>query len=127
MSKILIVDDSEAIRSHLSEIFTFMGFEVDVAGSGHEALDQFFSDSFDLVVTDLEMPEMDGWALASHIKELSPDTPIVLITGSEKSTVMERLETSNADSALFKPFSLEEIKNAVHKALILKTVEGVNA
>lgn len=127
MSRILIVDDSEAIRSHLSEIFSVMGFEVVAAGSGNEALDQFFSDSFDLVVTDLEMPNMDGWALASHIKELSPDTPIVLITGSEKSAIMEGLETSNVDSVLFKPFSLEEIKNTVHKALALKIIENVNA
>ena len=127
MSRILIVDDSKDIRSNLLEIFSFMGFEVVVAGSGNEALDQFFSDTFDLVVTDLEMPDMDGWTLASHIKELSPDTPIVLITGSEKSAVMEGLKTENVDFVLFKPFSLEEVKKTVHTALALKTIENLNA
>ena len=109
------------------QIFSLMGFEAVVAGSGSEALDQFFSATFDLIITDLEMPDIDGWTLASHIKELSPDTPIVLITGSEKSAIMEGLETSNVDSVLFKPFSLEEIKNTVHKALALKIIENVNA
>jgi CheY-like chemotaxis protein len=127
MSRILIVDDSKDIRGNLTEICSFMGFEVVVAGSGSEALDQFFRATFDLIITDLEMPDMDGWTLASHIKELSPDTPIVLITGSEESAVMEGLETSNVDFVLFKPFSLEEIKNTVHTVLALKTIENVDA
>lgn len=124
MSRILIVDDSEAIRSHLSEILTCMGFEVFNTGDGNDALDQFFNDTFDLVVTDLEMPDMDGWTLASHIKELSPDTPIVLITGSETSAVMEVLRTSNVDFVLFKPFSLKDIQKTVHTALAPKKTEN---
>lgn len=127
MRRILIVDDSEVIRSYLSEIFTFMGFEVVVAGSGSEAIDQFFNATFDLVVTDLEMPDMDGWALASHIKELSSDTPIVLITGSEESAVMEELKKGNIDFVLFKPFLLEDIQKTVHTALATNKVENRNA
>jgi len=126
MSRILIVDDSEDIRSHLSEIFTSMGFEVVIAGSGNDALDQFFSDYFDLVISDLEMPDMDGWTLTSHIKELSPDTPIVLITGLEESAVMEGSKTCNVDSVLFKPFSLKDIQDTVQTALALKAIESGN-
>jgi CheY-like chemotaxis protein len=73
------------------------------------------------------MPEMDGWALASHIKDLSPDTPIVLITGSEKSAVMEGLRTSNVGYVLFKPFSLEDIQKTVSTALATNNIENRNA
>jgi two-component system cell cycle response regulator CpdR len=127
MIKILVVDDSEHIRNFLSETFTLMGSEVVAVGGGNEALDLFFGHSFDLVITDLEMADMDGWALASHIKERSPDIPIVLITGSEKSAVMESSETSNVDAVLLKPFSLNDIKDTVKKALALKTIESENA
>jgi DNA-binding NtrC family response regulator len=126
MNKILIVDDSEAIRDTLKRTLTLMYFEVVAAGCGREALDLFFSDSFDLVITDLEMPNMDGCILASHIKKISPDTPVILITGSEESAVREWLKTGDIDTVLFKPFSLKDIQKTVHTALALKTIEGVN-
>jgi CheY-like chemotaxis protein len=126
MRRILVVDDSAHIRNHISEIFTLMGFDVFVAGSGNEALDLFFNHSFDLVISDLEMPNMNGWILASHINDISPDTPIVLITGLEESAVMEGLKTCNVDSVLFKPFSLKDIQDAVQTAIARKTIESGN-
>ena len=113
MNKILIVDDSKDIRDILSKVISLMGFEAAVASNGHEALNLFLTNSFDLVLTDLEMPDLDGWTLALHIKDKSPNTPVVLITGSEKKAVMERLEGSSIDSILFKPFMLEDIQKTV--------------
>jgi CheY-like chemotaxis protein len=63
------------------------------------------------------MPRMDGWTLAFHVKSMSPDTPIVLMTGEEKNQVMQELEGSCVDSAMFKPFSLEEIKKTIQVTL----------
>ncbi len=82
MNKILIVDDSKDIRDILSKVISLMGFEAAVASNGNEALNLFLTNSFDLVLTDLEMPDIDGWTLALHIKDKSPNTPVVLITGS---------------------------------------------
>ena len=113
MNKILIVDDSKDIRDILSKVISLMGFEAAVASNGNEALNLFLTNSFDLVLTDLEMPDIDGWTLALHIKDKSPNTPVVLITGSEKEAVMERLEGSSIDSILFKPFMLEDIQKTV--------------
>ena len=113
MNKILIVDDSKDIRDILSKVLSLMGFEVAVASNGNEALNLFLTNSFDLVLTDLEMPDMDGWALAFNIKEESPDTPVVMITDSERQAVMERLKGSCIDSILFKPFMLEDIQKTV--------------
>jgi CheY-like chemotaxis protein len=117
MNKILVVDDAKAIRDTLTKALSFMGFEVAVAGSGHEGLDLFLKSSFDLVLADLQMPDMDGWTLALHIKDASPNTPIVLITGEEKGRVMEKFEESCVDSVVFKPFGLEDIQEAVQEML----------
>jgi len=117
MNKILIVDDEKAIRNCLSEMISFMGFDVAVASSGDEALNLFHIDSFDLVLTDLEMPDMDGWALALHIKEKWPHIPVVLITGAEERYVMERMKESCVDYVLFKPFALWEIQKTLKTLL----------
>ncbi len=113
MNKILIVDDEKAIRDVLSDTLSFLGYEVTVASSGHEGLSLFLNDSFGLVFTDMHMPGMDGWSLAHHIKDKSPDTPVVLITGSEKETVMKRFKGSFVDTVIFKPLSLEDIQKTV--------------
>ena len=113
MNKILIVDDEKAIRDVLSDTLSFLGYEVTVASSGHEGLSLFLNDSFGLVFTDMHMPGMDGWTLAHHIKDKSPDTPVVLITGSEKETVMKRFKGSFVDTVIFKPLSLEDIQKTV--------------
>jgi CheY-like chemotaxis protein len=117
MNKILIVDDAKAIRDILSKALPLMGFEAAVASNGNEALNLFLTNSFDLVLTDLEMPDLDGWTLAIRIKDKSPNTPVVLITGSEKKAVMERLKGSCIDSILFKPFTLEDLQKTVQIAL----------
>lgn len=124
MNKILIVDDSKDIRDILSKMLSLMGFEAAVASNGNEALNLFLADSFDLVLTDLEMPDLDGWTLALHIKDKSPNTPVVMMTGSEKEAVMERLKGSCIDSILFKPFMLEDIQETVHIMLDEKLGEN---
>ena len=117
MNRILIVDDAKTIRNILSKMLSFMGFEVAVASSGNEGLNLFLKNSFDLVLTDLQMPNIDGWTLAFNIKEESPNTPVVLITGEEKGDVMGKLEGSCVDSVVFKPFSLEDIEETVQNLL----------
>ena len=113
MNRILVVDDEKNIRDILSKALSYMGFEVSVASSGNEGLNLFLRNSFDLVLTDLQMPGLDGWTLALHIKDKSPNTQVVLITGSEKKAVMDKLEGSCVDSVMFKPFTLEEIQETV--------------
>ena len=63
------------------------------------------------------MPGMDGWTLARHIKKRSPATPVVLITGSEKETVLRKAKGNSIDSVLFKPFTLEDLQQTLQGAL----------
>lgn len=115
--RILVVDDNRDIRNVLSHMLRLMGFEVALAGNGIEALAVFHESSFDLVVTDLQMPNMDGSKLARLVKERSPDTPVILLTGTDRETVRKKVMKGSIDSVIFKPFKLNEFQSTVHGAL----------
>ena len=116
--RILLADDNKAIRNAVSTFLGFMGFEVALAGNGIEALAAFLESSFDLVLTDLQMPVMDGLRLASRIKARSPNTPVILLTGVDRETVGGKMVRAFVDSVIFKPFRLEELEETVQLALV---------
>ena len=118
--RILVAEDNKAMKKIVSGLLDFMGFEVALAGNGVEALSLFVKNSFDLVLTDLEMPIMDGWSLTRCIKERSPNTPVVLMTGADRETVLKKVEKGPVDSVLFKPFGLEDFQRTVRRALKLR-------
>lgn len=116
----LVVDDEKNVQDVLSEVLNCMGFEVALADNGDEALAIFIESSFDLVLTDLQMPIMDGWSLAHLIKERSPNTPIVLLTGADRETVWKKVKSGPIDSVLFKPFVLNDLQSTVQRAIELR-------
>jgi CheY-like chemotaxis protein len=63
------------------------------------------------------MPAMDGLSLAGHIKERSPSTPVILLTGSDRETVRKKLKRAPVDSVIFKPFRLEDLQRTVQGTL----------
>ena len=111
--RILVVDDEKSIQEVLKALLTAMGYEVVSAGSGREGLHLFLENPIELVLTDLNMPGMDGFSFASHIKRKSPGTRVVLITGLEKGAVDENLKRGCIDSVLIKPFGLEDLQKTV--------------
>jgi CheY-like chemotaxis protein len=115
--RILVVDDNRDIRNVISQVLRLMGFDVALAGNGIEALAAFIESSFDLVVTDLQMPAMDGSKLALLVKERSPNTPVILITGTDGETVWKKVTKGSVDSVIFKPFKLKDFQSAVQGAL----------
>jgi len=109
--KILIVDDEKTIRDILSDILVYWGYQVAVASSGIEALTLFVTRPFDFVLTDLTMPGMDGWTIATQVKDKSPNTHVGVMTAQAKESVIKQLERSCVDFALFKPFTLEDLEH----------------
>lgn len=122
--RILLVDDEQCILTTVSCIFEGMGYDTDVAGNGFEALNMFLRKPFDLVVTDLNMKGMDGLSLINKIKQRSPLTPVILLTGEEPVTVKKKAKNSKVDLILFKPFKIEDIENAVLGVLDKKGSHG---
>ena len=92
------------------------GHIVTEAVNGQEALDLFAQERFDLVITDYLMPLMKGDELARNIKQLAPDEPVLMITGS--TSELGSIQTS-VDAVLNKPFSFEELRQAVAQILDL--------
>lgn len=80
--RVLIVDDEDMIRLNLRALMEDLGYSVNEAANGREALALFEQETPDLVLTDLRMPEMDGLALIAALRENSPETPLVVISGT---------------------------------------------
>ena len=111
--RILLIDDDNAIRTILSRALSLVGYEVADAGSGEEELTLFQMHPFDLVITDFKMPGMDGCTLSCRIKEKSANTPVVLITGSEKEDIRAWLREGFIDALMFKPFNFKDMQRRV--------------
>jgi two-component system capsular synthesis sensor histidine kinase RcsC len=118
--RILVVDDgpevAKAIRMALA---VGAGYEVEIAENGEAALGRFKTSKFDLVITDLTMPNLDGLELAAAIKKLSPLQPIILITAYAESLKGDRERLANVDFVLEKPFSLQQLQDALARTFPL--------
>jgi CheY-like chemotaxis protein len=115
--QLLVVDDDKAMQEVLSRALSSMGHDVTLAGNGLEAMALFLTGSYDLVMTDFQMPLMNGWALSRLIKEQSPTTPVIVVTGLCDDQHLEKLNTKCVDAVIQKPFKLEEIEQTVKRLL----------
>ena len=114
---ILVVDDEINMRNALFEALTRQGHAVDLAENGEEAIEKFKANPFDLVITDVRMPRKDGMTLLREIKQTSPQTPVVVVSGyGTVETAVEAMRDGAFDYIL-KPFSLEMIEQTVDRAL----------
>jgi signal transduction histidine kinase len=118
MIRLLIVDDDQAIRTFFANAFAEEEqFAVECASSGDEALDRLARTPFDVVVTDLCMPRMDGIRLIEKIRKRIPVPTVVAITGIGTIKDAVSLMKTGAHDVLTKPFSLDEIRLAIDKAV----------
>jgi CheY-like chemotaxis protein len=122
-ARVLVVDDDKNIQDVLSIVLSSMGFEVALAKNGLEGLALFLKDSFDLILTDFQMPVMDGSRLACLIKERAPSTPVILLTGTNMEAVEEKVERGSVDSVIFKPFDLDHLERTIQDVLELKEAD----
>jgi two-component system cell cycle response regulator CpdR len=120
-AKILVAEDNPAVREFIVRSLSSVGYTVTAAIDGQQALDMLAQEKFDVLVTDIVMPNVDGIALAMKAVRLFPNLRIVMISGYAQ----ERLRAHNLDALVHKiiakPFSLEEICEAVKNALSLST------
>jgi CheY-like chemotaxis protein len=121
--RVLVVEDNKNVQNALSMMLCSMGFEVALADNGLEALAAFLDGSFDLVLTDFQMPMMDGSSLARFIKEMSPNTPVILLTGADRETVSKKAKSESIDSVIFKPFKIIDFEKTVQGALELRKAQ----
>jgi DNA-binding response OmpR family regulator len=115
--RILVVDDEASIRHTLTELFTRMGYQATEAASGQVALEHIGRQRFDLVILDLNMPEMDGTEVLRAARPLAPDTVFIILTayGTLDSAIVAIRH--GALDYLIKPISVKEIVRAVEAGL----------
>ena len=120
-SKILVVDDSLDSRIYVSSIL--FEYEVIEAKSGEDALSIIAKENIDLLITDYNMPQMDGFELVSEIKERNYEFPIIIITSLTSLDKKKKMLRLGIDNYVYKPFFKEELINIINRAIVYhKTV-----
>jgi two-component system, cell cycle response regulator CpdR len=119
MARILLVDDEPSVRAPLQRALQIDGHTVAEAVDGADALDKFASDEtgFDLMISDIRMPIMDGIALTLAVAAEKPGFPIVLMTGYAEQRERARELEGLVEDVLTKPFPLSEFRTAVRAVL----------
>ncbi len=114
---VLVVDDDQRVREALVGMLNMAGHHTDHAGSGHEALAKLEQNQFDLVFTDLSMPEMDGWAVATEVRRRWPGVKVVLITGYAVPPEMVDSNRALVSEVLFKPIRFDDLSSTLSQVL----------
>jgi two-component system, NtrC family, nitrogen regulation response regulator NtrX len=120
MSKILVIDDERSIRNTLKDILEYEKHEIELAEDGIKALDKVKANGFDVILCDIKMPGMDGIEVLEKLVELTPDTPVVMISGHGNiDTAVESIKKGAFDY-IEKPLDLNRllitIRNAMDKS-----------
>lgn len=123
MAKILIVDDEKSIRNTMKDILEYEKYTVDVAEDGPMALEKLKGTAYDLVYSDIKMPQMDGIELLEHIKTVSGETPVVMISGHGNIETAVECIKKGAFDFIEKPIDLNRLlvttKNALDKTTLV--------
>ncbi len=117
--KVLFVDDEAALRAAAEDMLSRLGYAVTTLADPHEALDRFQKDptAFDVVITDYTMPGMNGLTLGKKLLEIRPGLPVILHTGYNESVDGGRAKEAGIREFLMKPFSRQELSDAMRRAL----------
>ncbi|MCP4750183.1 MAG: sigma-54-dependent Fis family transcriptional regulator [Proteobacteria bacterium] len=117
MAEILVVDDDRGMREFLEIMLTQEGHSVRCAGDGKKALEICKKHKFDLAITDLKMPKVDGIDFLKGVKELSPETMVILITAYASGDTAVTAMKEGAYDYIEKNFDIEDLKKIVQDAL----------
>lgn len=108
--RILVVDDEKVIREFLRDFLSDQGYETDLATDGKEALDKIKRSNYDLVITDIKMPNADGIEVLRKVKRKNSNTGVIIITGYPSLETEKECKKFGAAGYLVKPFQISQIK-----------------
>ena len=115
--RILVVDDEETVREMVSKIINLIGHEVVTTGNGREALEILRSQPFSIMITDVKMPEMDGFELTKVVRDQFPGTPIICMTAHGTSYNYTDVVGVGATDYISKPFTIDEMKAKLNRVI----------
>jgi two-component system response regulator MprA len=115
--RVLVVDDDPLVADSIRRMLVFQGYRVETARSGEEALALFSESAFDLTLLDYEMPGMKGDQLATAIKNLVPNQPVIMFTGYGEAVQSSDTRPKAVDAVLGKPFDLQALRQTLARLL----------
>jgi len=117
---ILIIDDEPAIRELLCDILQSRGYKAVAVDDSLKGIELFEKEEFDIVFTDLSMPEMSGWEVADRLKSLNPEVVIVMVTGWGTQVDSRKLKAHSVDLLMAKPFEVKKLFEILNDAQKIK-------
>ena len=120
MARILIIDDEKYILDYLEDLLEDEGFEIITAANGKEAIELYKKMAFDVVITDLLMPEKDGEETIIELRKIDPEVKIIVITGGGNISAedhIQLIESLNVDHAFLKPLNQDKLLSVVKELL----------
>ena len=114
---VLVVDDNESVREVLTIMLSRRGHRCESASNGIEAMQKVKQSNFDAVITDLQMPEMDGIVLTRELRQHFSDLPVMIMTGQPDGSLVESAITAGAIEVIRKPFEISELAVKIHRML----------
>jgi CheY-like chemotaxis protein len=107
----LVVDDDKNVLKFVAFMFSRLGYHnVDTAQEKPELINKLTNSPYDILVTDLEMPDINGFDLSHTIKMRARDTKVIIMTGRHKNEILDMMESEWVDGWLFKPFGVKELR-----------------
>ena len=116
MADVLVVDDDDVIRETLRELLED-NYQCQEASTAEEALTRLQAQAFDVVLTDISMPGLSGGELLARVRELYPETPVIIMSGLSDQEQANSLKSGGAFDYLLKPFRLEVVEESVKRAV----------
>jgi DNA-binding NtrC family response regulator len=123
--KILVVDDEEGARELFNTILSDEGYEVTLAVNGSEALSRIRGADYDLVVTDIKMPGMDGLQLLQEIRKAGSKVDVIMVTAYGEVESYLKAMSLGAAEYINKPIRIKELKRIVHKVLTERKAKNI--
>ena len=123
--RILVIDDEELVAESLKKLLKKSGYEVEIVRSGKEAIEKIKESDYDLIVSDIRMPDINGVEVVKKIREYlkkegKPAVPEILITGYASKENLEEAQKLEVADYIYKPFNIREFLEVVKRNLDLR-------
>ena len=118
--RLLLVDDDPNMQRMVALFLNKKNFDLEIAGNGRKALEMLDSNKYDLIISDMQMPLMDGAELLQKIRVKKIKTPVILISAYTSLDMPNEANTSDFAAVLFKPFDSSDLINTIGKVLKIK-------
>ena len=123
LAKILVIDDDRGVRHLLNALLRRKGYDVVLAETGQKGLELFSQEHPDVIVLDLNMPEMDGLTVLRHVRQLNPTQPVIMLTGTWTAKTEQQVRAHGVTEIVKKGASIHPLEDALTR--LLKTISLV--